>query len=90
MSESLIDDLQRANVANFEMEAATLFTLANIYGFRSGAVCAVYANRVKNEFAVKGEEDVINCGNEAVRILAEMDQEKGASKKQYWSRLVRQ
>jgi hypothetical protein len=44
---------------------------------------------VRNEFEVKGEEDVINCGNEAVRILAEMDEEKSASKKRYWSRSVR-
>ncbi len=85
-SRSLIEDLQAANVANFEMEAATLLTLANIYGFRAGAVCAVYANRVTNEFAVRGEEDVINCGNEAVRILAELDEERRAKGKRYWSR----
>ncbi|MHA2601722.1 MAG: nucleoside phosphorylase [Candidatus Thorarchaeota archaeon SMTZ1-83] len=85
-SETLVKDLTKANVANFEMEAATLFTLANIYGFRSGAVCAVYANRVKDEFAVKGEESVIACGNEAVKILAEMDKEKTAAKKEFWMR----
>ena len=85
-SETLVEDLTKANVANFEMEAATLFTLANIYGFRSGAVCAVYANRVKDEFAVKGEESVIACGNEAVKILAEMDKEKVAAKKEFWMR----
>ncbi len=86
MSATLIQDLQKANVANFEMEAATLFTLAGIYGFRSGAVCAVYANRVKNEFAVRGEDAVIDCGNEAVRILAEMDKERDASGKKHWVR----
>jgi uridine phosphorylase len=85
-SVTLIEDLQRANVANFEMEAATIFTLANIFGFRSGAVCAVYANRVKDEFAVAGEEDVIACGNEAVKILAEMDEEKAIAGKDYWIR----
>ncbi|MHA1925249.1 MAG: uridine phosphorylase [Candidatus Thorarchaeota archaeon] len=85
-SETLIEDLQKANVANFEMEAATIFTLANIYGFRSGAVCAVYANRVKDRFAVAGEEDVIACGNEAVKILAEMDEEKAIAGKDYWMR----
>jgi uridine phosphorylase len=85
-SETLVEDLTKANVANFEMEAATLFTLANVYGFRSGAVCAVYANRVKDEFAVKGEESVIACGNEAVKILAEMDKEKTAAKKEFWMR----
>ncbi|MGY5874614.1 MAG: uridine phosphorylase [Candidatus Thorarchaeota archaeon] len=83
-SKSLITELQRANVANFEMEAATVFTLANIYGFRSGAVCAVYANRVRDEFAVRGEKDVIKCGNEATKILSEMDEEKG--EREYWSR----
>ena len=85
-SKTLIEDLTRANVANFEMEAATLFTLGNIYGFRTGAVCAVYANRVRDEFAVKGEMDVIKCGNEAVRILAELDEEKKSAKKGYWHR----
>lgn len=85
-SETLIEDLQKANVANFEMEAATIFTLANIFGFRSGAVCAVYANRVRDKFAVAGEEDVIACGNEAVKILAEMDEEKAIAGKDYWMR----
>ncbi len=85
-SETLIEDLKKANVANFEMEAATIFTLANIFGFRSGAVCAVYANRVRDKFAVAGEEDVIACGNEAVRILAEMDEEKAIAGRDYWMR----
>jgi uridine phosphorylase len=84
MSETLIKDLTKANVANFEMETATLFTLGNIFGFRTGAACAVYANRVRDEFEVKGESDVINCGNEAVKILADMDKEKEG--KRYWSR----
>jgi hypothetical protein len=44
----------------------------------------VYANRVRDEFAVKGEEDVIKCGNEAVKILSDMDQEKAGKK--FWSR----
>ncbi len=87
-STTLIDNLQKANVANFEMEAATLFTVAGIYGFRAGTVCAVYANRVKDEFAVKGEDAVINCGNEAVRILAEMDEEKKSNSKKYWMRTL--
>jgi uridine phosphorylase len=85
-SETLIEDLQKANVANFEMEAATIFTLANIFGFRSGAVCAVYANRVRDEFAVEGEDEVIACGNEAVKILAEMDEEKAIAGRDYWMR----
>lgn len=87
MSETLIKDLTKANVANFEMEAATLFTLGNIFGFRTGAACAVYANRVRDEFAVKGEADVIKIGNEAVKILADMDKEKAGKK--YWNPSLR-
>jgi uridine phosphorylase len=87
-SAGLIKELQKANVMNFEMEAATLFTLASIYGFRAGAVCAVYANRVADEFAVKGEEAVIDCGNEAAKILAEMDDQKTKKGKKAWSRVV--
>ncbi|MFW9843665.1 MAG: uridine phosphorylase [Candidatus Thorarchaeota archaeon] len=87
MSETLINDLTKANVANFEMEAATLFTLGNIFGFRTGAACAVYANRVRDEFAVKGEADVIKIGNEAVKILADMDKEKAGKK--YWNSKLR-
>ncbi|MBD3159960.1 MAG: uridine phosphorylase [Candidatus Lokiarchaeota archaeon] len=85
-SEALIEELQRAKVVNFEMEAATLFTLGNLYGFRTGAICAVYANRVKDEFRVEGEENAIRCGNETMRILAEMDGEKSKANKNYWYR----
>lgn len=85
-SEMLINDMQKANVVNFEMEAATVFTLGNIFGFRTGAVCAVYANRVRDEFEVKGEKEVIKCGNEAVKILHDMDQEKERQGKRYWMR----
>ncbi|NWF95075.1 MAG: uridine phosphorylase [Candidatus Thorarchaeota archaeon] len=85
-SRGLIEELRAANVANFEMEAATLLTLANIYGFRAGAVCAVYANRVRDVFAVRGEQDVIRCANEAVRVLAEMDSERTRTGKRHWFR----
>jgi len=87
-SVGLIEELRKANVVNFEMEAATLFTLATIYGFRAGAVCAVYANRILDEFAVKGEDAVIDCGNEAAKILADMDAQKRKKDRQFWSRAV--
>ena len=77
----LIKDLQAANVLNFEMETSTIFTLANIYGARAGAVCAVLANRVTNEFiADAGVEDAIKVANEAVKILYEWDSLKGDKK----------
>ena len=66
--------LAKLNVLNFEMESATLFTLANIYGARAGTVCAAIANRATDEFiAGAGVDDAIRVANEAVRILAELD-----------------
>ena len=39
-------DLRRAGVLNLEMEAATVFTISGLYGFRAGAVFAVVAHRL--------------------------------------------
>jgi uridine phosphorylase len=76
-AENLIETLQKANVLNFEMEAATLFTLASLYGLKAGAICAVYANRVRNEFKPgAGEENCIKAANEAIKILADWSKEK--------------
>ncbi|MDI6691076.1 MAG: nucleoside phosphorylase, partial [Candidatus Bathyarchaeota archaeon] len=36
--ENLLPTLQKAKVLNFEMETATLYTLANLYGLRAGAI----------------------------------------------------
>lgn len=73
----LIDFLKQANVLNFEMEAATIFTLANIYGLRAGAVCAAIANRETEEFVVDaGVDDAIKVANEAIKILKEWDELK--------------
>ncbi len=80
---SIVEDLRTAKVVNFEMESATLFTLANLFGLRAGTVCAVYAQRVTNEFAVKGEREAIEVANEAVRILHEWDNLKEKKGKKY-------
>ncbi len=76
--DALMKDLQRMGVLSFEMEAATLFTLTNIYGLRSGCVCAAIANRVTNEFIKnKGVRETISVANEALRILARADKRYG-------------
>ncbi|MEM5868082.1 MAG: uridine phosphorylase, partial [Candidatus Aenigmatarchaeota archaeon] len=68
----------------FEMETATLFTLANLYGLRAGAICAVYANRCTGEFKPgAGEENAIKVANEAVKILHEWDEQKRAKGKRW-------
>jgi len=81
---NLIDDLKQANVTNFEMEAATLYTLASIYGLRAGCVCSVFANRVTNEFGTKGEKEAALVASEAVKILHEWDEEKEKAGKKVW------
>jgi uridine phosphorylase len=80
----LIDYLRSVNVLNFEMEASLIFTLANIYRLRAGAVCAAIANRETGEFKPGvGVEDAIRVANEAVKILYEWDEEKRRIGKAY-------
>ncbi|KPV61529.1 MAG: Purine nucleoside phosphorylase [Candidatus Bathyarchaeota archaeon BA1] len=82
--DNIIPSLQKANVLNFEMEAATLFVLCSLFGLRAGAVCAVYANRVTNIFkAGAGEEECIRVANEAVKVLSEWDEKKQERKKRW-------
>jgi len=75
-SDSLVDDLREANVANIEMEASAILTLANLYGLRSGAVCTVYANRETGEFRTEGEQRAAETASLAVKLLARMDEIK--------------
>jgi len=83
-AEKTVETLSKANILNFEMEAATIFTLAGIYGLRAGAVCAVYANRITNRFEIKGEKEVCKAAVDAVRILAGWDKEREKKRKEYW------
>lgn len=85
----LIPDLKRARVLNFEMEAATLFTLCSLFGLRAGAICGILANRETNAFAEPGtiskiEEKVARVSVEAVRILLGMDGEKRKAGARFW------
>ncbi|MHA1667054.1 MAG: nucleoside phosphorylase [Candidatus Heimdallarchaeaceae archaeon] len=88
-TETILPDLQKMGVLNFEMEASHIFTLGQIFGVRTGAVCAVYANRITNEFATLGEEKAIAAANYAVKVLAEMDKEKKEEKKKNWYRNIK-
>ena len=84
LNSNLMPMLQRAGVLNFEMETATLYTLAELFGLRAGAVCAVYANRCTNEFeAGAGEENAIRIANEAVKILSGWDATKRKRRKRW-------
>lgn len=79
-----VSDLNKAGVLNFEMEAATIFTLAGLYGLRAGSVCTVVANRITDEFVYGGIEKSIRTANRAVEILAEWDRIKKERNKTHW------
>lgn len=82
--QNIIPDLKAAGVLNFEMECSTIFTLSNLFGLRSGAVCAVFANRETEEFATKGEKEASQTACEAVNILSEWDSQTSKAKATHW------
>jgi uridine phosphorylase len=82
--ENLLPTLQKVGVLSFDMETATLYTLAGLYGLRAGSVCAVYANRHTGEFKPgEGEENAIRIANEAVKILDGWDAVKRRRNRQW-------
>ncbi len=81
---TLVSDLQAAGVLNFEMEAATIFTMLGLYGLRGGSVCAVVANRVTDTMIKEGITTAIAVADEAVRILQEWDAQAAAANKRVW------
>jgi len=83
-SEEKIEELREAGVVNFEMEAASILTLASIYGLRAGAVCTVYANRETGEFRTVGERRAANCASLAVTYLERMDEAVEESDSEQW------
>jgi uridine phosphorylase len=83
-SEGLLEELREAGVLNFEMEAASILTLASIYGLRAGAVCTVYANRVTGEFRTEGERKAAKCASLAVTYLERMDEAVEAADADQW------
>ena len=83
-AENLLPTLQKARVLNFEMETATLYVLASLFGLRAASVCAVYANRLTGKFmSGAGEENAIKIANEAVKILSEWNELKRREKKRW-------
>ncbi|MCD2199157.1 nucleoside phosphorylase [Halobacterium sp. KA-4] len=83
-SDDLIQELKDANVANVEMEASAILTLANVYGLRAGAVCSVFANRETGEFLTEGESNAAETASLAVHLLAKMDEKKAEAGVDQW------
>ncbi len=82
--DNIVPDLKTARVLNFEMECSTIFTLSNLFGLRSGAVCAVFANRETEEFATLGEKEASQTACETVKILSEWDEQSAKAKTRNW------
>ena len=90
--DSVVDDLVRARVANFEMEAATMFTLAGLFGYRAGMICATAVNRTTGARADKDEAIKRCCAvaSRAVVILSGWDKiKKEQGKKTFFPSLVK-
>jgi uridine phosphorylase len=87
-SEERIEELRRAGVLNFEMEASAILTLAGIYGLRAGAVCTVYADRTTGEFAITGESRAAETASRAVSILARMGERVERSDATAWHAML--
>lgn len=82
--EHKIEDLQRAGILNFDMEAAAIFTLSGLYGLRAGSICTAVANRVTDELQFVGMDKCIKAANLATTILHGWDKAKAAKNKRYW------
>ena len=51
------DEYRKLGILNYEMESATVFTCASVYGMRAGCVCAVIAQRTEGENVVMEAKD---------------------------------
>lgn len=72
-----VERAQAMGVTNFEMEAATIFTVCSLFSLRAGAACVVVADRFRNEFRPGIADELLGpIGAEAVVALDKMDRRK--------------
>lgn len=73
--DALFADLKAARVLNFEMEAATILTMARLFGKRAGMCAVVIAHRITGEWLEDPEAEARACKAAALalHILAEED-----------------
>ncbi len=86
---NLQEEMAAMKVANFEMEASTLFTMATLMGLRASCICLAVAHRTTGEFIApdakhRGERAALIAGLDALVELSNMDKKKAAAGKQYW------
>jgi uridine phosphorylase len=61
---------RRWRIVNVEMECATLFTMASVFGLQAGAVCTVYGDAPDGRPIPEDPLPAIRVANEAIRALA--------------------
>jgi len=83
----ILPDMQAAGVLNFEMEAATVFTISSLYQMKAGAIFTVIANRVNNSFEYDGStvNRNLEVANLAMQILWDWELKKKAAGRKYFS-----
>ncbi len=69
-------EMQKINVLNYEMESATLLTMASVFGHQAGCVLGVIVNRteqegIKAEVVKEAEENAISVAVLAMEKLIE-------------------
>ncbi len=87
VNENLVEQLEKMNVLNFEMETSCLLTLASLAKFRAGTICFSMDNRIKNTFIddrkkIISEKECLKIGLTAFEVLHKMDLAKKRS--EHW------
>ena len=92
-------DFVRSNVVSAEMEASTIFTLANLFRLRAGSVCSIIDLVIGDEPQKPGHELSVEeafqpkpefilrscrCAVEAVKILNKWDRDRQTKGKKNW------
>ena len=62
-----IKEWQKLGITNFEMESATLFTIASVFGLRAGSINSVIAKRTISE--ALASHDAINTMKKALQFV---------------------
>jgi len=84
---SRLSDVKRMGAKNIEMEAATLFTLAGLYGLRAGAICTVsdVVPWRPTDKIIDFEESMTACIGVAVRAMGKLiDWDRKRGSRPHW------
>lgn len=55
--QGITEEYRQLKIANYEMEAGTLFKMAGVYGFDAACICAVLADRNQSEQVEKAKKE---------------------------------